>query len=318
MAFIKVIKNRSYFIRYQVKYRRRREGKTDYQARRRLVIQDKNKYNTPKYRLVVRFTNKDAIAQVIVAKIEGDYVFAAAYGHELKKYGIPVGHANYAAAYAVGLLVARRTLKKCRLDEKYLGQPVVNGDDFNVVPVADGPKPFRAFLDTGLKRTSTGSRVFATLKGACDGGLDIPHSVSRYVGYDSEAKKLKPDVLRKHIFGAHIAQHMRELKEEDSASFEKKFSRYIKAKITPDDIEKIYTKAHAQIRQDPSPAEKKPARTEHKRFHKVKLTRAQRKAGVTQRKATLTKQVAEAKKAKAREEGGDDEGDDDDDEASDE
>ena len=31
---------------------------------RSLVTQDKNKYNTPKYRLIVRFTNKDVIAQV--------------------------------------------------------------------------------------------------------------------------------------------------------------------------------------------------------------------------------------------------------------
>ena len=48
----------------QVKYKRRRAGKTDYRARLRLVTQDKNKYNTPKYRLVVRFTNKDIICQV--------------------------------------------------------------------------------------------------------------------------------------------------------------------------------------------------------------------------------------------------------------
>lgn len=40
------------------------EGKTDYFARKRLVCQDKNKYNTPKYRFVVRFTNKDIICQV--------------------------------------------------------------------------------------------------------------------------------------------------------------------------------------------------------------------------------------------------------------
>lgn len=40
------------------------EGKTDYRARKRLVAQDKNKYNTPKYRLVVRFTNRDIICQV--------------------------------------------------------------------------------------------------------------------------------------------------------------------------------------------------------------------------------------------------------------
>ncbi len=48
----------------QVKYKRRRQGKTDYRARLRLVTQDKNKYNTPKYRMVVRFTNKDIICQV--------------------------------------------------------------------------------------------------------------------------------------------------------------------------------------------------------------------------------------------------------------
>ena len=40
------------------------EGKTDYYARRRLITQDKNKYNSPKYRLVVRFTNTEVICQV--------------------------------------------------------------------------------------------------------------------------------------------------------------------------------------------------------------------------------------------------------------
>ncbi len=60
-----MIKNKAYFKRFQVKFRRRREGKTDYYARRRLVVQDKNKYNTPKYRMIVRFTNKDICCQVI-------------------------------------------------------------------------------------------------------------------------------------------------------------------------------------------------------------------------------------------------------------
>ncbi|XP_020620720.1 60S ribosomal protein L5-like [Orbicella faveolata] len=64
MGFVKVIKNKAYFKRFQVKFKRRREGKTDYFARKRLVTQDKNKYNTPKYRFVVRFTNKDIVCQV--------------------------------------------------------------------------------------------------------------------------------------------------------------------------------------------------------------------------------------------------------------
>ena len=70
MGFVKVIKNKAYFKRYQVKFRRRREGKTDYYARKRLVIQDKNKYNTPKYRMIVRVTNRDIICQIAYARIE--------------------------------------------------------------------------------------------------------------------------------------------------------------------------------------------------------------------------------------------------------
>ena len=73
------------------------EGKTDYYARKKLVVQAKNKYNSPKYRLVVRFTNTDIVVQIVYAKIEGDYVLAAAYSHELKKYGIKVGLTNWAA-----------------------------------------------------------------------------------------------------------------------------------------------------------------------------------------------------------------------------
>ena len=43
-------------------------------------------------------------------------------------------------------------------------QEEATGEDFNVEEVDDGPRPFSALLDTGLKRTSTGSKVFAALK----------------------------------------------------------------------------------------------------------------------------------------------------------
>merc|ERR1712038_886430 len=112
-------KNKAYFKRFQVKYRRRREGKTDYYARRRLVVQEKNKYNTPKYRLIVRFTNKDIICQIAYAKIEGDVIVCSAYSHELPRYGVKVGLTNYAAAYCTGLLLARRLLAKLNLSEIY-------------------------------------------------------------------------------------------------------------------------------------------------------------------------------------------------------
>ena len=106
--FVKLVKNKAYFKRFQVKFRRRREGKTDYFARKRLVIQDKNKYNTPKYRMVVRSSNKDVCCQIAYARLEGDKIVAAAYSHELPRYGVKVGLTNYAAAYCTGLLLARR------------------------------------------------------------------------------------------------------------------------------------------------------------------------------------------------------------------
>ncbi|XP_020207055.2 60S ribosomal protein L5-like, partial [Cajanus cajan] len=59
--------------------------------------QDKNKYNTPKYRFIVRFTNKDIIAQIVSASIAGDIVLAVAYAHELPRYSLEVGLTNYAA-----------------------------------------------------------------------------------------------------------------------------------------------------------------------------------------------------------------------------
>lgn len=75
----------------------------------------------------------------------------------------------------------------------------------------DGPGAFRACLDTGLARTSTGARVFGAMKGAVDGGIDIPHSVKRFPGYDDESKEFNAEVHRKHIFGVHVADYMRHL-----------------------------------------------------------------------------------------------------------
>uniref|UniRef100_A0A2K6GDH9 Large ribosomal subunit protein uL18 n=1 Tax=Propithecus coquereli TaxID=379532 RepID=A0A2K6GDH9_PROCO len=99
MRFVKIVKNKAYFKRYQVKFRRRQEGKNDYYARKRLVIQNKNKYNTPKYRMIICVTNRDIICQIAYARIEGDMIVCAAYEHVLPKYSVKVGLTNYAAAY---------------------------------------------------------------------------------------------------------------------------------------------------------------------------------------------------------------------------
>merc|ERR1712142_189714 len=154
MVFVKVVKNKAYFKRFQVKFRRRREGKTDYYARKRLVIQHKNKYNTPKHRMIVRVTNKDICCQIAYAQIKGDQIVCAAYSHELPKYGVPVGLTNYAAAYCTGLLLARRVLNKYKLGQLYPGQTEVDGKHFIVDDEEDENGAFSACLDVGLARTS--------------------------------------------------------------------------------------------------------------------------------------------------------------------
>jgi large subunit ribosomal protein L5e len=302
MGFVKIVKNKAYFKRFQVKYRRRREGKTDYQARRNLIVQDKNKYNSPKYRFVVRFTNSDVICQIVYAKISGDVVMTAAYSHELPGFGIPVGLTNYAASYATGLLMARRHLKKLGLDTKYQGntQAEGQGNDYTVAPLDDGPRPFLALLDVGLARTTTGARIFGALKGALDGGINIPHSEKRFFGFDKESKKLDPKQLRKVIFGGHVSEYMKSLSQSKPDRYKKQFARYIKAGLTPDKVEGMYKNGHKSIRADPSPkvkaAKPKPAAdAKPKRFGRNKLTLNQRKARVVQKLANKKKAEAAAK-----------------------
>lgn len=285
MPFVKKVKSDAYFSRFQVKYRRRREGKTDYYARKRLVTQAKNKYNAPKYRLVVRFSNRFITVQIVYARLQGDFVLTAANSKELPRYGINHGLTNWAAAYATGLLCARRALTKLGLHDKYDGVVEPDGT-FSVTQVLDeedAPRPFKAYLDVGLKRTSTGSRVFGAMKGASDGGIFIPHSEKRFPGYDPESKELDAETLKKYIFGGHVAEYMESLEEEDDERFKKQFATYLADGVGSEDIEEIYTSAHAAIREDPTfkPTEKsKDWKAETLKHRTVKLTYDQRQANI--------------------------------------
>ncbi|PHH59052.1 hypothetical protein CDD81_3842 [Ophiocordyceps australis] len=254
MPFHKLVKNSAYYSRYQTKYKRRREGKTDYYARKRLIAQAKNKYNSPKYRLVVRFTNKDIITQIVTSEITGDKVLVAAYSHELKAYGITHGLTNWAAAYATGLLLARRVLSKLGLDKQFAGVEEADGE-FTLTEAAetdDGERrPFKAFLDVGLARTSTGARVFGAMKGASDGGILVPHSEKRFPGYDMESKELDTETLRKYIYGGHVAEYMETLADDDEERYQGQFKKYIEDDVEADGLEELYTEAHQGIREDP-------------------------------------------------------------------
>ncbi len=127
---------------YRVKFRRRREGKTNYYRRRRLLLS-----RNP--RLVVRKTNTNTIVQIVNASVVGDSTVASAVSTELGKHGWTAGTGNVPAAYLTGFLAGLRAKSQ-------------------------GVK--EAVLDVGLNPPVKGSRIYAALKGALDAGLDVPHN----------------------------------------------------------------------------------------------------------------------------------------------
>lgn len=124
---------------YRVPFRRRREGKTDYKARKALVIS-----RFP--RVVTRGSLKHVTVQIIKATLTGDKVIASANSQELKNFGWKAAYGNLPSAYLTGLLCGTRAVAK------------------NVK---------KAVADIGLHQPTKGSRAFASLKGAIDAGLDV-------------------------------------------------------------------------------------------------------------------------------------------------
>jgi len=292
MPFVKVVKNKAYFKRFQVQYRRRREGKTDYRARRQMVLQDKTKFGSPKYRFVVRITNKDIVTQIVHAKIKGDDVICAAYAHELKNFGITHGLTNYAAAYATGLLCARRVLNKLKIDKEFEGAKEATGTFAEVRTkkddLGDDEKrfPFKAILDIGLARTTTGARIFGAMKGAVDGGVAIPHRPNRFPGFDKKKGELNAKAHRDRIFGKHVADYLKQVKEQNNET-NNVFSSMIKAGITPESIEGIYKKAHAAIRANPVSVKKEKTATKGKAFGAKKSSKVEKKANAAKKVAAI-------------------------------
>merc|ERR1712038_369597 len=269
-GYVKVLKNKAYSKRYQTKFRRRRQGKTDYYARKRLVVNDKDKYDSKKYRLVVRFTNRRVITSVVYSTLKGDMTVAAADSKELTNYGIKCGLTNYAAAYATGLLLARRLLKDKSLDDQFKGQENADGKYYNIADGDNERRPFKAYLDVGLVRTTTGNRVFGAMKGACDGGLNIPHNEQRFPGFrwekpevdtrkkkggaGEEKEKPKPNFSAEehleHIMGVHVQEYYDLIKGENPAAFKTQFKLWEK-ELAGRSFEDVYKAVHAAIRKNP-------------------------------------------------------------------
>ncbi len=241
-----------------------------------MVLQDANKYGTPKYRLVVRFSNKKVTTQIVYSTTIGDKVLCAADSSELAQWGLTTGQSSYAAAYATGLLIARRLLKQLKLDTLYKGVKESTGADYDVSAEAESFKndkrPFKAILDMGMINNSIGHRVFAALKGACDGGLHIPHNTRKFYGSEKneETKQWEyhPETNKQRIFGAHIDEYMTHLKGESEEDYKTQFNKWIQvlaaAKVAS--VQELFKKVHAGIRANPE--RKKQQRTQTPRKYK--------------------------------------------------
>ncbi|KAH8052626.1 5S rRNA binding protein [Aureococcus anophagefferens] len=259
MPFVKIIKNKAYFKRYQVKYKRRREARRTTRASA-LITQDKNKYNTPKYRLVVRFSNKYVTCAVHSSELVGDKCIATATSKELGRYGLKVGLKNFAAAYCTGLLVARRLLAKVGLDELYEGNTDPEGE---VVKTEVGKKEYyaearrrQAPLQVHPRRRhpddDDGQPRLRRAQGRDGRRPRHPPQLQALPGYDKESKEFGAEAMKDRIFGAHVSEYMEKLMDEDNAKYQQLFADYIKEAPS----------------EDPSPAEKEEFEVEDREAYK--------------------------------------------------
>jgi len=127
----------------RLRFKRRRNGKTDYRRRLRML-----RGGAP--RAIVRVSNTQVVCQLAQFDPEGDRIVASFSGNNLAAYGWP-GEAStksVPACYVAGYALGKSALSA--------------GHD-------------SAILDIGLASSSPGNRIFAALKGMIDAGLDVPY-----------------------------------------------------------------------------------------------------------------------------------------------
>ena len=157
-------------------------------------------------------------------------------------------------------MCARRLLTKLNLDKIYQGNKQVSKYFQNEED--EERSSLKCYLDVGLNRTTTGANVFGALKGAVDGGLDIPYSGDRLAAgyYDKKSEKYNEAALADRIYGKHVADFMKLAKEDDEEWYKKQFSMYEKNGVNPDQLKSIYEKAHEAIRAKPILNRAKPSK----------------------------------------------------------
>src|SRR6056297_718031 len=173
--------------RYKVPMRRRREARTDYHQRLRLL-------KSGKPRLVARKSNKHVRAQLVTLGPNGDDTLASAHSSDLAEYGWEAPTGNMPSAYLTGLLAGLRA-KEAGIEE--------------------------AVLDIGLNSPTPGSKVFAVQEGAIDAGLEIPHNDdvlaewprTRGEHIAEYAEKLDDPLYSGEFDAADLPEHFDEIRE---------------------------------------------------------------------------------------------------------
>jgi len=182
---------------YTVPYRRKREGKTSYKTRIKLV-----QSGVP--RLVVRKSLRNIRIQIVEFNPSSDKVLFSASSSELRKIGWKGSLSNTPAAYLTGCLLASKVKKS-----------------------------LKCVVDIGLNVSIKGSVLYAAVKGAIDGGLDIPFSESIVPAED-------------RIRGVHIAKFAESIKK-DKDKYTRQFAKYLKDGIEPEKLPEHFDAVKAKI-----------------------------------------------------------------------
>lgn len=132
-------------IRRGLPYRRKLEGRTDYQARLGLL-----KSGRP--RLVVRRSSKNIIIQFVEFNPNGDKIVSSTTSKELTKtHNLKGSLKNIPSAYLTGLIAGKKAAK------------------LNITEVVP---------DLGIRKPHRGGSIFAALKGIVDSGIKISHKAN--------------------------------------------------------------------------------------------------------------------------------------------
>lgn len=146
--------------RYSVRFRRRRESKTDYHKRLSYL-------KSGKKRLVVRKSNSAVIAQLVEYSIKGDKTLLSVKSSTLKKFGWKGSVKNIPAAYLTGYLLGKENKAK------------------------------EVLLDIGQIYSRKGVKVYAIAKGFKDAGNNLDFDETMSPSQDRiEGKHLSADVQK--------------------------------------------------------------------------------------------------------------------------